>query len=256
MSGTFPKTAMVLGATGGIGSRLAKRLAGGGTRLALAATDADRVRALAGELDAPGEGEHVAEAIDATDAGQVEAWIERTNKAFGSVGAVANCVGSIVLKPAHLTTDEEFERTLRLNLWSSIGVVRGAAKAMRQTGGSVVLFSTAAANAGIPNHEAIAAAKGAVQALALSASATYAPQGIRFNTIAPGLVNTPGAKAITGNEMAKKASEAMHALGRIGEPDEVASLAAWLISGDAGWVTGQNFGMDGGLSRIKTRVKM
>jgi len=256
MSGTFPETAIILGATGGIGSRLAQRLAAGGTRLALAATDADRLRAFSSELNTPNEGEHTTDALDATDPAQVEAWIERTNKAFGPIHAIANCVGSIVLKPAHLTTDEEFERTLRLNLWTSIGVVRGAAKAMRQTGGSVVLFSTAAANAGIANHEAIAAAKGAVQALALSAAATYAPQNVRFNTIAPGLVNTPGAKAITGNEMAKKASEAMHALGRLGEPDEVASLAAWLMSSDAAWVTGQNFGIDGGLSRIKMRVKM
>jgi NAD(P)-dependent dehydrogenase (short-subunit alcohol dehydrogenase family) len=117
----------------------------------------------------------------------------------------------------------------------------------------VVLFSTAAAAVGLPNHEAIAAAKAGVEGLVRSAAATYASQGLRFNAIAPGLVRTPLSARITSSETALKASVAMHPLGRIGEPDEVASLAAWLLGPDATWATGQVYTLDGGLAALRAR---
>jgi NAD(P)-dependent dehydrogenase (short-subunit alcohol dehydrogenase family) len=120
-------------------------------------------------------------------------------------------------------------------------------------GGSVVLFSTAAARTGLPNHEAIAAAKGGVQGLMLSAAATYAPRGLRVNAIAPGLVRTPLTARITSSPAALQASAAMHALGTVGEPDDVASLAAWLLGPDARWVTGQLYGIDGGLGTVRAK---
>jgi len=121
---------------------------------------------------------------------------------------------------------------------------------------ATALFTTAAARTGIPNHEAIAAAKGGVISLSRSAAATYASNNIRFNAVGPGLVNTPGASDIVGNETARKASEAMYALARIGESGEVASLAHWLLGPDATWVTGQTFGIDGGLGTLRGRVKV
>jgi len=116
-----------------------------------------------------------------------------------------------------------------------------------------VLVSSAAARVGLPNHEAIAAAKAAVIGLTLSAAATYASYGVRVNCVAPGLVRTPATARITSNEASLRMSEQMHALGRIGEPEDVASAIAWLLAPGAGWVTGQVIGVDGGLSSVRSR---
>ncbi len=123
---------------------------------------------------------------------------------------------------------------------------------MRQGHGAVVLVSTAAASIGLANHEAIAAAKGGIDSLVRSAAATYGRYGIRVNAVAPGLVDTPLTARITGSERARQSSEAMHVLGRIGAPEDVAEPVRWLLGPDAGWVTGQSVGVDGGLARVRT----
>ena len=118
-------------------------------------------------------------------------------------------------------------------------------------GGSIALVSSAAARTGLANHEAIAAAKAGVIGLTLSAAATYAPKQVRVNCVAPGLVQTPLTGRITGSATASEASRAMHALGRLGEPDDVASALEWLLSPGNAWVTGQVLGVDGGLGRCE-----
>jgi NAD(P)-dependent dehydrogenase (short-subunit alcohol dehydrogenase family) len=122
---------------------------------------------------------------------------------------------------------------------------------MQKTGGSIVLVSSAAARVGLANHEAIAAAKAGVAGLCLAAAASYAARGIRVNAVAPGLVRTPLTAGITGNELALKASTAMHPLGRIGEPEEVAEAIAWLLDAKQSWITGQILGVDGGLATLR-----
>ncbi|MBN8558433.1 MAG: SDR family oxidoreductase, partial [Burkholderiales bacterium] len=119
--------------------------------------------------------------------------------------------------------------------------------------GSIVLCATAAARTGLANHEAIAAAKGGVMGLALSAAATYAGRNIRVNCVAPGLIDTPLAARITSNEAALKASASLHALGRIGRPEDVASGITWLLDPENSWVTGQVIGIDGGLGTVRAR---
>ena len=116
--------------------------------------------------------------------------------------------------------------------------------------GSVVFVSSAAAQHGQVNHEAIAAAKAGVQGLALSAAASYARRGLRFNCVAPGLTDTPLTARITGNDMAAKASLAMHALGRFGQPDEIAAPIEFLLDPANSWITGQVLGVDGGLGSV------
>ncbi len=163
-----------------------------------------------------------------------------------------NGAGSILLKPAHLTTPEEFSDVLRQNLVTAFNVVRSATRVMN-AGGSIVLFSSAAARIGLANHEAIAAAKAGVIGLTLSSAATYAARNIRVNCIAPGLTRTKMAERITQQPAAEKASIGMHALGRLGTPEDVASAVLWLLDERSTWVTGQVIGVDGGLGTIRSR---
>ncbi len=239
---------LLLGATGGIGADLARRLAARGARLVLGARDAGRLEVLAAETGG------LAVPLDATDAGAVKEAADRAVAEFGRLDGAANLVGSILLKPAHLTSPDEFETTLQQNLYSAFNLVRAAAKAMYGSGGSIVLMSSAAAGIGMANHEAIAAAKAGVEGLARAAAATYAPRGIRVNAVAPGLVRTPLAARLLASEAAEAASAAMHPLGRVGEPAEVAEAVDWLLDGArSGWVTGQTLRVDGGLATVRPR---
>ncbi|KAG1674835.1 hypothetical protein FOA52_015223 [Chlamydomonas sp. UWO 241] len=242
---------VVFGATGGIGSALAARLAiQPGAKLVLVARDAAKLDTLRGSL--PPGADATALMADVTDAKEVEAAIAGAVTAYGRIDSVANCVGSIVLKSAHTTSDEEFDKVVRLNLNSCFYILRSAVKRMMPSGGgSVVFCSSAVARHGIPNHEAIAAAKAGVQGLALSAAATYAPKNIRVNCVAPGLTRTPLSARITGSPGALKASESMHALRRIGEADEVAAALEFLMAPSNCFITGQVLGVDGGLSSLK-----
>jgi 3-oxoacyl-[acyl-carrier protein] reductase len=239
---------VVLGATGGIGSAVCKRLSARGARLTVAARDCRRTRALGSEL-----GAH-AVAIDATCSAHVERCFAETLELHGRVDGVVNCVGSLLLKPAHLTTDDEWAAVLAANLTSAFLTVRAAVRAMTRSGGSVVLVSSAAARLGLANHDAIAAAKAGVLGLVLSAAASYASRRIRVNAVAPGLVRTPLTARLIGTETALTASAALHALGRIGEPDDVASAIDWLLDPAQTWVTGQVFGIDGGLATVRPRT--
>ena len=165
---------LVLGATGGIGAALARKLVANGTRVFLSARGEERLAALGAELGAPFM------AADLTDWAQIDAVTDAAVAQLGALTGIANCVGSLLLKPAHLTKFDEFQHTIAQNLTTAFGTVRAAARVMA-SGGSVVLCSTAAARIGLANHEAIAAAKGGVQGLVLSAAATYAPRGLRVN---------------------------------------------------------------------------
>ena len=233
----------LIGATGGIGAATARRLVAKNAEVVLAGRNAEKLTALGAELNAR------TVVVDATG---FEA-LERAVAEFMPVDAVVNCAGSLLLKPAHLTSEREYRETIELSLTTAFAAVRAGAKAMMATGGSIVLCATAAARTGLPNHEAIAAAKGGVIGLTMSAAASYAGRNIRVNCVAPGLVETPLTARITQNEPSLKASQGMHALGRIGRPEDVASAIDWLIDPENAWVTGQVLGVDGGLGSVRAR---
>jgi NAD(P)-dependent dehydrogenase (short-subunit alcohol dehydrogenase family) len=238
----------IAGGTGGIGSEVARRLRAQGSEVALAARNERRLEECARELGAQ------AFAMDGT---QPEAVGRAFDAAMATghrlIGAV-NCIGTILLKPAHLTSDEEWRTTLDTNLTSSFLLLREAARRMMTSGGgSIVFCSTVAAERGLFNHEAIAAAKAGVEGLTRAAAATYARYRIRVNCVAPGLVQTPLSQFLTANEAASKASKALHPLGRLGEPGDIASAICWLLSPEQSWVTGQVLHVDGGLSTVQAR---
>ncbi len=240
---------LVLGATGAVGSALSRRLAARGGRVVVAGRRLDALEALADEIAG------VPFQVDARDFEQVAEVFDEAGRLPGVMTGVANCVGSILLKPAHLTSATELEETIATNLYSAFATVRSAARALRRTGGSVVLVSSAAASIGLPNHEAIAAAKAGVEGLVRSAAASYAPAGIRFNAVAPGLVDSAMSQRIVSSPQALRASLALHPLGRVGKPEEIAALIDWLLGPESDWVTGQIWGADGGLATLKARAK-
>jgi 3-oxoacyl-[acyl-carrier protein] reductase len=188
--------------------------------------------------------------LDATD---FEA-VDEVFKIAGDIDGVVNCCGSLLLKPAHLTNKNQYESVVNASLTTSFACVRAAGKYLNTTrGGSVVLISSAAAMEGLANHEAIAAAKAGIIGLTLSAAATYASSNIRFNAIAPGLTITPLTSTITNNETSKRFSENMHALGRLGKPEDIARAVVFLLDPLNDWITGQVLAVDGGLSRVRPK---
>ena len=240
---------LIVGGSGGIGSALARRLAARGQRLVITGREPERLAAVAAETGA------TALPLEARDSAAVDALFPSVLASHGRLDGVVNCAGSILLKPAHLLSDAEFADTLAINLTTAFYLVRAAARVMmRQAGGgSIVLCSSVAAQRGLVNHEASAAAKAGVEGLARAAAASYARYGVRVNCVAPGLTRTELARSLTQNETVAKMSAAMHPLGRIGEPTEVASAIDWLLNAEQSWVTGQVLGVDGGLGRVQAR---
>jgi len=238
---------LVTGATGGIGSETARRLREKNFNLILSGRNQDKLSSLATELQS-----HSIIA-DVTDPAQVERLVQDAVHVHGRIDGIIHTVGSMILKPAHITTVEEFKSTMELNLYSAFYLLKFGAKAMMGNGGAFVFFSTVATAIGLPNHEAISAAKSGIDGLVISAASTYANKGIRVNAVAPGLTDTSLASRITGNEASLKASIALHPLGRIGKVDDIVSAVEWLIDSRQSWVTGQILRVDGGLSTVRAR---
>lgn len=243
----MPQRVLVIGATGGVGAAVTRTLVAAGDQVFLAARDAEKLAALGGELSMPHR------TVEATDPDAVDACADAAAAALGGLEGIVNCAGSLLLKPAHLTSTAEWQATLAANLTSGFGCVRAAGRLLKAAGGSVVLVSSAAARVGLANHEAIAAAKAGIIGLVRSAAATYAKQRIRFNAVAPGLVRTPLTRGLVASELAEKASIGMHPLGRLGEPEDVARAILFLLDPAQGWITGQVLGVDGGLADLRGR---
>ena len=227
---------LIIGAAGGIGSELVEGLMGTSNLL---------LGYYNSSLNVPIESHQV----DATDFNSVHEFVEKGLEKFGTVDAIVCLPGSLILKPAHKCTEEEFEYTINTNLKSSFSVVRAAGALLENS--SIVLMSTAAASIGLSNHELIASAKAGVEGLTRSAAKTYARKKLRFNTISPGMVETPLTSSITSNEIVRKASEKMHVLQKIGKPRDISNMIRFLINPENDWITGQNFIVDGGLSSTK-----
>lgn len=236
---------IIIGATGGIGAELARQLNRAGQPLHLIGRKADALAALAQEL---GASFAPADVLDEPALKQAIA----AGASDDGIAGLAYCVGSIVLKPLKATTAADFTQAFALNAQAAALAVQAAEAGLRQAKGSIVLFSTVAVQQGFTNHTVIAAAKGAVEGLTRALAAELAPD-VRVNAIAPSLSRTPLADVLTKNPTMASAIAALHPLPRLGEAADSAALAAFLLSPQAGWMTGQIIGVDGGRSALRVK---
>ena len=229
---------LIIGAAGGIGTILVDDLVDLSFNLLLGYRSSRPI--VKSAESQPVDGENFQSVLD---------FVQYGKDKFGKIDAIVNLAGNLILKPAHLCSENEFNDTINKNLKSSFAVVRAAGALLEDC--SIVFLSTAATKIGLANHELISSAKSGIEGLVKSASKTYSRKNIRFNSVAPGLVATPLSSKIVSNPIALKASEKMHALGRIGKPKDISNMIQFLINPHNDWITGQNFVVDGGLSSTK-----
>ena len=234
---------IIIGTTG-IGAGLARKLHGDGAELHLISREVGRLTALSNELSASFA------VADISIPGELE---QAVLAAGPEIEGMAYCVGSINLKPVARLTDAEILKDFELNALGAFRAIKAALpalKASQQQTSSILLFSTVAVQQGFASHASVAMAKGAIEGLTRSLAAEFAPK-IRVNCIAPSLVRTPLAEFITRNEATTQAIAALHPLQRIGEAEDIAGMAALLLSSASSWITGQVIGIDGGRSTLR-----
>lgn len=238
--------ALIYGGSGGIGQAVARALAARGMPLHLVARREAELSAAARAL---GAGYSVADVRNPADIARATA----DAAASGPIRALIYAVGTINLKPVTRLTDADFQTDFEVNALGAVRAVQAALPHLKAAeGASILLFSTVAVAQGFAAHASVAMAKGAVEGLTLALAAELAPK-IRVNCIAPSLTRTPLAAALTANEGMSTTIAGMHALQRLGEPDDIGPLAALLTSAEASWITGQIIGVDGGRSSLRTK---
>ena len=230
---------IVFGATGSIGSSLAEQLISSGNSVHLVARNEGELKNISNKLGCTST---VADVLE-------DGFIDKVKSDVPEAMGVAYCVGSIDLKPLRMVTEQDFNKCMKLNLYSAVETIKGYQESLKKNKGSVVLFSTVAAQRGFTNHAIIASAKAAVEGLTVSLAAEFAPN-IRVNCIAPSLTNSKIAEPMLKNKALADGIAKAHPLKRLGEGKDSASLAKFLITEDSSWVTGQIIAVDGGRSKL------
>ena len=230
---------LIFGATGSVGSSLAEQLKNSGNDIHLVARNESEVKAIAEQLSCSYT---VADVLE-------DGFIEKVKSDINDIKGIAYCVGSIDLKPLRMVTEADMNKCMKLNLYSAIEAIKGFQESLKKNKGSVVLFSTVAAQRGFTNHTIIASAKAAVEGLTVTLAAEFAPN-IRVNCIAPSLSKSKIAEPMLKNPAIAEGIAKAHPLKRLGEGKDSAALAKFLITEESSWVTGQIIAVDGGRSKL------
>lgn len=244
------KVAVITGASGDLGQALAKKLQAEHWELILVGRDADKIKSVYGH-------QHTQIITDCSKVSGAQYIFEEVRKRQFIPTALAHCVGNIRLGALHRVQEEDFMDCIQANLFSAFHTLSAFTNYLKQASlpGAAILVSSAAAQIGTQNHEAVAAAKGGLEALVRSAAATYASANIRVNAVAPGILDTAASANILSSELMHEVAAKQYPLKGIGNTEEVADLMTWLLSDNAARVTGQIWSIDGGFSAIRPIVK-
>ena len=230
---------LIFGATGSIGSSLAEQLKKSGQDIHLVARNENELVSISEKLECAHTVANVLE----------EGFIEKVRSDITEIKGLAYCVGSIDLKPLRMVSEQDFQKCMKLNLFSAVETIKGYQESLKKNKGSIVLFSTVAAQRGFTNHAIIASAKAAVEGLTVSLAAEFAPN-IRVNCVAPSLTKSKIAEPMLKNTAIAEGIAKAHPLKRLGEGKDSAALAKFLLTEDSSWVTGQIIAVDGGRSKL------
>jgi 3-oxoacyl-[acyl-carrier protein] reductase len=240
------KVAIVTGGSRGIGADISKSLARAGARVAVNYhTHRDAADGIVADIVAAG-GEGFAVQADVSQAAEIRALFAATEERFGPVHILVNNAGVILYKRVEEITDEELDRILSVNVKGVFYALREAARRLAD-GGRIVNLSSSATRLMLPTYSAYSATKAAVEQLTRIFAKEIGPRGITVNSVSPGPTNTELFRTGKSEETIQRLAT-MAALGRIGEPDDVARVVLFLVSDDARWVTGQNVGVNGGFA--------
>ena len=230
---------LIVGATGSIGSNLATKLYDSNKEVHLVGRNEDQTKSLSEKL---GFSYSIADVLE-------DGFVDKIKSDVNDIKGIAYCVGSIDLKPLKIASESDFNKCMKLNLYSAVELIKGFQDSLKKNKGSIVLFSTVAAQRGFTNHSIIASAKAAVEGLAVSIAAEFAPN-IRVNCIALSLTNSKIAQPILKNTVLAEGIAKAHPLKRIGEGKDGAALAKFLLTEESSWVTGQVIAVEGGRSKL------
>jgi 3-oxoacyl-[acyl-carrier protein] reductase len=242
-------TALVTGASGGIGSAIARALAAQGARLALSGSNPAKLRAFRDELNEEFGHDHVEITCDLSNAEQVEALVPAALDTLGKLDILVNNAGITRDNLAMRMKDEEWDAVIRVNLEAAFRLMRAAAKPMMKARfGRIVTITSVVGTTGNPGQVNYAAAKGGLVAMSKSLGQELASRGITVNCVAPGFIRTAMTEVLP--EAQKDALNARIPMGRMGEGEDIGAAVAYLASREAGYMTGQTLHVNGGMAMI------
>ncbi len=239
--------ALITGASGGIGRALARQLQAQGRRVAAVGRDAGRL------ADVEAAVRIVADTTTPEGAALAIATCQDTLGAAPTL--LAHCVGNTLIAPLHRTRPDAYREVMRINLDSAVFMLQAWIAALQGGSGAAVFASSVVARIGVANHEAIAAAKGGIEALVRSAAASYAAQGLRVNAVAPGMTDTPMTAGMLKIPAMHEGASRQYPLGGVQTAEQVAGVMAWLLGDGAARLTGQVIAVDGGFTTVRPLVK-
>ncbi|NJC33545.1 3-oxoacyl-[acyl-carrier protein] reductase [Sphingomonas jejuensis] len=239
-------TALVTGASGGIGSAVAKALAGQGARLALSGSNQAKLEAFAGEIG----GSHVTLACDLSDGAAVDGLVPRAVEALGGrLDILVNNAGVTRDNLVMRMKDDEWDQVITVNLEAAFRLARAAAKPMmKQRHGRIISVTSVVGATGNPGQANYAASKGGLTAMSKALAQELASRNITVNCVAPGFITSPMTDALPDAQ--KEALTTRIPAGRLGEGSDVGAAVAYLASREAAYVTGQTVHVNGGMAML------